>query len=152
MTHPKRLRRVRRDFFHPGLQAIVYGVVILLFLVLADQLSMHYGLKESQRIVDDICGAAIAGLFVYHYERGRARYLSERLKTIEMMNHHVRNALQVIVDSVYVHGHAQQFDEIQGAVKRIDWALREILTGEVTDEYEDPGHKNAKGAGGISAA
>ena len=152
MTHSRRLRRVHRDFFHPGLQAIVYGFVILLFLVTADQLSVRYGLKESQRVIDDICGAAIAGLFVYHYERGRARYLSERLKTIEMMNHHVRNALQVIVDSVYVHGHAQQLSEIQGAVKRIDWALREILTGEVTDRYDDPGQQASRPAGGAAAA
>jgi hypothetical protein len=61
------------------------------------------------------------------------------LKTIELMNHHVRNALQVIVDSAYLHGHAQQLDEIQMSVKRIDWALREILPGRVLDEYNDPG-------------
>jgi hypothetical protein len=54
------------------------------------------------------------------------------------MNHHVRNALQVIVDSVYVHGHAQQIEEIADSVKRINWALREILPGNVLDEYDAP--------------
>jgi hypothetical protein len=50
----------------------------------------------------------------------------------------VRNALQVIIDSAYLHGHAQQLDEIQKSVKRIDWALREILPGHTLDEYSDP--------------
>src|SRR5690348_10860925 len=75
-----------RGFFHPSLQALIYGCVILLFLLLADHLSMRYGLKESQRVVDDICGAVIGGLFVYHYECRRAKYLKEKLKTIELMN------------------------------------------------------------------
>ena len=127
-----------RGFFHPGLQALIYGCVILLFLLLADHLSMRYGLKESQRVVDDICGAVIGGLFVYHYECRRAKYLKEKLKTIELMNHHVRNALQVIVDSVYVHGQAQQIEEIQNSVNRINWALREILPGRILDAYDAP--------------
>src|SRR5262245_59167030 len=134
MSHSRR-SHLFQDFFHPGVQGLVYGLILLLFFVLADQLSIHYGLRESQRVVDDICGATVVGLFVYRYERGRARYLRERLKTIELMNHHVRNAMQVIIDSVYVHGHAQQLAEIQNSVKRIDWALREILPGRVLDEY-----------------
>lgn len=134
--------RKRRFFFNPAIQAIVYSLLVLVFLVLADQLSVHYGLKESQRVFDDVCGAIVAGLLVYRNECARSRYLNEKLKTIEMMNHHVRNALQVIVDSVYVHGHAQQLQDIQGSIKRIDWALREILPGRILDQYEDPGQEN----------
>jgi len=89
---------------------------------------------------------------VYRYERRRATYLSARLKTIEMMNHHVRNALQVIVDSVYVHGQDQQVEEIKDSVKRIDWALREILPGRVLDEYSDPVKQPKKQARSKSAA
>jgi hypothetical protein len=128
----------RKTFFHPGILAIAYGVVVLACLLLADELSLHYGLGEWQRGLDDFCGAIIAGLLVYRHEYTRSKYLTEKLKTIELMNHHVRNALQVIVDSVYLHGHAQQLAEIQNSVKRINWALREILPGRVLDEYEDP--------------
>jgi hypothetical protein len=124
---------------NPAVRAVMYGSLVLLFLVLTDQLSAYYGLAESQRIVDDSCGGIIAGLLIYRLEHNRAKYLTEKLKTIELMNHHVRNALQVIVDSAYLHGHAQQLDEIQMSVKRIDWALREILPGRVLDEYNDPG-------------
>jgi hypothetical protein len=134
-----------RNLLSPAVRAVMYGALVLLFLVLTDQLSAYYGLPESQRILDDSCGSIIAGLLIYRIERNRAKYLNEKLKTIELMNHHVRNALQVIVDSAYLHGHAQQLDVIQKSVKRIDWALREILPGRVLDEYNDPGssQKNA---------
>jgi hypothetical protein len=76
---------------------------------------------------------------MYRYERSRWKYLNERLKIIELMNHHVRNALQTIVSSAYAHGHDQELDEIRTAVKRIEWALREILPGRVLDNYDEPG-------------
>jgi hypothetical protein len=128
-----------KRLMNPAVRATMYGALVLLFLVITDQLSAYYGLAESQRILDDSCGGIIAGLLIYRLEHNRAKYLNEKLKTIELMNHHVRNALQVIVDSAYLHGHAQQLDEIQMSVKRIDWALREILPGRVLDEYNDPG-------------
>jgi hypothetical protein len=129
--------RVNR-LLNPAVRAAMYGALVLLFLVFTDQLSAYYGLAESQRILDDSCGGIIAGLLIYRIEYNRAKYLNEKLKTIELMNHHVRNALQVIVDSVYLHGHSEQLAEIQNSVKRIDWALREILPGHTLDEYNDP--------------
>lgn len=127
-----------REIFQPGFTAAIYGVLVLIFLLLADELSVRYGLGIWQRAFDDICGAVIAALLVYRYENTRSKHLSEKLKTIELMNHHVRNALQVIMDSVYIHGHAQQVEEIENSVKRISWALREILPGRVLDEYDPP--------------
>lgn len=139
-----------KSFFHPGLRAIGFGLLVLVFLVIADQLSIYYGLRESQRVLDDLSGAVIAGLLIYRHEYARSKNLSEKLKTIEMMNHHVRNALQVIVDSAYVHGHAEQLKEIQDSVSRIDWALREILPGRVLDQYDAPGKTQTRA--GRSAA
>jgi len=130
---------LRRSFFHPGLRALVYGLTVLVFLVVVDQLSIYYGLRASELVADDVCGALIVGLLVYRHETARAKYLSEKLKTIEMMNHHVRNALEVIVDSAYLHGHAKQLEQIRDSARRIDWALREILPGRVLDRYQEPG-------------
>jgi hypothetical protein len=144
--------RSPKSFSHPGIIAIAYGVIVLACLLLAEELSLHYGLGEWQRALDNVCGAIIAGLLVYRHEYSRSKYLTEKLKTIELMNHHVRNALQVIVDSVYLHGHAQQLTEIQNSVKRIDWALREILPGRILDKYEDPGTAEKNQPGGRSAA
>jgi len=128
----------RKFFFRPGLRALLYGLLVLAFLTIADQLSIYYGLRESWRVIDDLTEALVAGLLIYRYEYARSKYLNEKLKTIEMMNHHVRNALQVIVDSAYLHGHAEQVEQIQDSVKRIDWALREILPGRVLDQYDAP--------------
>jgi hypothetical protein len=139
MSDTSRAKRL----MNPALRAAMYGALVLLFLVLTDQLSAYYGLAESQRILDDSCGGIIAGLLIYRLEHNRATYLNEKLKTIELMNHHVRNALQVIIDSAYLHGHAQQLDDIQKSVKRIDWALREILPGHVLDKYNDPSSQKA---------
>ena len=52
---------------------------------------------------------------------------------IELMNHHVRNALQTIVSSAYAHRHARQLEGIRTSVKRIEWALREILPGRILE-------------------
>ena len=139
MNHNEWPRPGRNPWFPPSIAAVIFGSIVVIFLFFTDQLSVHYGLTGSQRLLDDFFGGIIAGLLVYRYERGRSEYLNERLKTIELMNHHVRNALQTIVSSVYAHGHDQQLDEIRASVKRIEWALREILPGRVLDDYAEPG-------------
>lgn len=126
----------------PGLHAMLYGALVFALLFIADAISVHYGLRGSQRIIDDLIGAAIAGLLIYRHERNRARLLREKLQTIELMNHHVRNALQPIVDSAYLQGHSQHIAVIRQSVKRIDWALREILPGHVVDDYDEPPEVN----------
>jgi len=76
---------------------------------------------------DDLVTAILVGWIVLVYERHRNRYVEARLRVIRDMNHHVRNALQVLS-----YGTMQQEDEytrtaMQESVTRIDWALREIL-------------------------
>jgi hypothetical protein len=140
-----RFQRSKRigSLLRPGLQAALYGVLVFVLLLIADEISVHYGLRESQRIIDDFIGAAIAGFLIYRHERHRSRVLREKLQTIELMNHHVRNALQPIVDSAYLHGHSQHIAVIRQSVKRIDWALREILPGHVMDDYDEPTDSNS---------
>lgn len=133
--------------FRPGLTAVILGVIAAAFLFLTDQLSAHYGFKESQRVLDDISAGVIVGLLIYGYERSRSKYLNERLKMIELMNHHVRNALNVIVASVYVYGHDAQLNEIRVSVNRIEWALREILPGRVLDDYSETAAERSPPAG-----
>jgi len=69
-------------------------------------------------------------LVVFFYERRRERELIRKLQVIELMNHHVRNALQPIMYVPYSQDQQQQLTAIQDAVRRIDWALREILPGD----------------------
>jgi hypothetical protein len=113
------------------------------------------GLHAEVTLVDEI----LLGIFIYSlvfviessHQRERER-MSEKLKTIQLMNHHVRNALQTIVSSAYAHGHAQQLDEIRTSVKRIEWALREILPGGALENLDEPEVLKEKPSSGHPAA
>ncbi|MGI9102038.1 MAG: hypothetical protein ACR2IF_06300 [Terriglobales bacterium] len=89
--------------------------------------------RESRNVaidISDALGGIVAGALVYRilqYERDRRRLLRERLQVIADMNHHVRNALQVISLSAFSFADQQQIAAVQESVKRIQWALREIL-------------------------
>jgi len=101
-----------------------------LVLVSVDQLSMIMGATTTQRIWDDLAGGFVVGLLLFFEERRRRRYLAQRLEVIALMNHHVRNALQVIK---YAHYSADELKIIEESVARIEWALREILPGKNLD-------------------
>ena len=80
--------------------------------------------------VDNILTGIAAGLVVLLYERWRQREVEKKLRTIRLMNHHVRNALQIIsAASDHLDGTVPP-STVQGAVRRIEWALREVLPGE----------------------
>src|SRR5581483_7531744 len=88
--------------------------------------------------IDEILLAVFTGALVFVIELSHRRdeeRTNEKLRTIELMNHHVRNALQSIIDSAYVHGN---LDEVRASVDRIAWALQEILPGRTLDHSEHP--------------
>ncbi|HSB74235.1 MAG TPA: hypothetical protein VLC12_01220 [Terriglobales bacterium] len=81
--------------------------------------------------VSDALAALLAGVLFYRIldaGRRRRKLILQRLETIDQMNHHIRNALQVISFTVHANQeHAQEVANIDRAVNRIQWALREIL-------------------------
>lgn len=118
--------------FRMAVIALLAGFAVFALLVIADQVSMHYGLEESQRVLDDLCGGLVAAFLVFRYERFRLRQLTQQLQTIAAMNHHVRNALQVVMYSASVPDE-EQLNRIRSAVQRIEWALQEVLPGYALD-------------------
>ena len=74
----------------------------------------------------------IAGWLFYEFlrnQRNKQEIIHQNVRTIAELNHHIRNALQVIR---YTGGSkttldASQLQLINEAVARIDWALREVL-------------------------
>ena len=110
-------------------KAILVFKLVSAFLVLADQLSIRFGLDGSQRIVDDLLGGLIAGLIFYFYERHRLRRLRQQLHIIDLMNHHARNALQPLMFITDEPESRVQMKLVEECVRRIDWALREVLPG-----------------------
>lgn len=67
-----------------------------------------------------------------NYERLRRELVRDRLSIIAEMNHHIRNALQVITYATASKTEAGSVELIRSSVERIEWALREVLPGHVT--------------------
>ena len=64
------------------------------------------------------------------YELRQRRTLIKKLEVIRLMNHHVRNSLQVISLAASIPQRKQTEEQLQRAVEQIEWALREVLPGE----------------------
>ncbi|HMF92042.1 MAG TPA: hypothetical protein VKL40_15465 [Candidatus Angelobacter sp.] len=80
--------------------------------------------------LDDVVVGVITGLVVFAYEQRQHREVLKKIAVIAAMNHHVRNALQSITYAPYAE-QARQIPLIQDSVQRIQWALSEILPGEM---------------------
>jgi hypothetical protein len=80
-------------------------------------------LLASSLLVGTVAGALVYVLSLR--DRQREAYVECRLRVIADMNHHIRNALQVI--TFYSRNGARQQVGIVEAVERIQWALREVL-------------------------
>lgn len=83
----------------------------------------------------------VAGYLFYTWalnERTRREQMRERLRTIAEMNHHTRNALQVITYAMATGKDDGSVEMIRDSVERIEWALREVLPGHVAAPAEAP--------------
>ena len=78
---------------------------------------------------DNVLMSIVAGSAMLVYERYRSRELKKKTETIRFINHHVRNALQVIYAASYSLNTEKDTTRVCDAVKRIEWALREVLPG-----------------------
>lgn len=125
--HPK-------SFWSKTAGAILLAVlcVFLIFLVssAADLLMLreHQTARLTIELSDGISSIVI-GVLSYQLVRvhqQRRERLRHRVEVIADMNHHVRNALQVI--SLTSHGKdKEEISTIRESVNRIQWALRELL-------------------------
>jgi hypothetical protein len=87
-------------------------------------------------------------------ERQRREFVQERLHTISEMNHHIRNALQVISFYCYREQDTETLNMLRKAVKRVEWALNEVLPGELAaDKFPDltQGHEETSKLGSHEA-
>lgn len=103
-----------------------------------DQLLVKEGVHRLDIIAlsNGLTGIA-AGLLYFQItriERERRARTQERLRTIADMNHHIRNALQVIAYANLTSDKEQSVELMRSSVERIEWALREVLPGHVSPE------------------
>lgn len=87
---------------------------------------------------DFLVGCVAAGL-VYVLallNEQKSRFITGRLKVIAEMNHHIRNALQVISFYSWAATNDKEVASIKEAVARITWALSEVLPQIPTSEAD----------------
>jgi hypothetical protein len=110
--------------------SFLLGLATFLLGVLLENLLDNAGIRGAIALADDLLIGIVAGLLVFVYELHRYNAILRHLRVIAEMNHHVRNALQPILYSPYMNEQAEQIRVIQQGTQRIEWALREVLTGD----------------------
>jgi hypothetical protein len=113
------------------------GVAMMVAVDFIDKWFVALGLHAETTRVDDILLGLVAAALVFLIQRQQERELRRQRQSaavIEQMNHHIRNALQVIVARASLdHEATPELRQIDDAVARIDWALREILPQSASD-------------------
>ena len=120
------------------LWSVLAGLGIF-FLGSFTDLWMHQ--HAARRLIEIMAEAFIGvlvGLLVLLYERRQRQNIIRKLKVIRLMNDHVRNSLQVISFATASPNREELTREIQAAVDRIEWALREVLPGQREDISDRP--------------
>lgn len=111
---------------------ILFAIVVFFFGMALDFFLVNQGRIRPLAAASILngCFSLVASFLLYkvlmHDRKERVRVI-ERLATIDEMNHHIRNALQII--SFNAHGESSETElaEIRQAVARIQWSLNEIL-------------------------
>lgn len=91
-------------------------------------------------VMDDALIGVGAGLLVLLYERRQRQNIIRKLEVIRLMNHHVRNSLQVISFAASIPQQEELGKNLRDAVERIEWALREVLPGQRENISDLPLH------------
>ncbi len=124
------------------LRALGTFFVITLMGILMDSLLLKEGLPRFDLLVlsNALVGgvAAVLVIVLALRQQQRAAFVSGRMRVIAEMNHHIRNALQVIQFSARGPGTEGEMQAMREAVQRITWALREVLPQMLNSEDELP--------------
>jgi len=123
--------------FKSWVSIIVVAAAVAVVGLLFDRLLLREGVPryDLMAISNSLTGI-VAGAFYWQgrrLDRQRRQFIRERLHTISEMNHHIRNALQVI--SFYSGKGADEktIAALDQAVNRIEWALSEVLPAELAN-------------------
>jgi signal transduction histidine kinase len=94
------------------------------FFLLRDREPARFTIELSDAISSGVIGLLSYKLF--RLQQQRREYVRRRLEIVADMNHHVRNALQVI--SLTTQGRDKdELGAIRESMDRIQWALKELL-------------------------
>lgn len=130
-------KRVQVDSFWTRRSGwLAFAVVVLVSLIdyLLDRFLLYAGVSRGYMTAlgSALVGIVAGGLFLYvtRHEKAHREAVRERVKTIAELNHHIRNALQVIKlcgTQAESSLDGRQLQLIKESADRIEWALREVL-------------------------
>jgi len=126
-----------------GCGIIVAAAVVLGQLLVNVYLGVHrlHGIGFVGPVVSfAVTAALVSSLQLSAHQRRRARMA--RARVVADCNHEIRNALQAMVGLQYP---KESVEQIQAAVRRIDWALRDLLP-HVQDDEAEPARGNSERA------
>jgi hypothetical protein len=118
-----------------GWFCLVVVAVVSLVGYWLDRLLVYDGLSRIYVMIvsNTLTGIVAGGLFLYvvRQEEARRDRIRERMRTVADLNHHIRNALQVIKlcgrQTTASSLDDRQLQLIKESADRIEWALREVL-------------------------
>lgn len=123
---------IHQRFRVTTLRSILVGIGVFLIGSVSDAWLLSQR-SWSLALLDDAVIAIVAGGLVFLYERRQTRNIIRKLNVIRLMNHHVRNSLQVISFAASDPKREELATELRVAMERIEWALREVLPGQRED-------------------
>ncbi len=132
-------RRSEEDFhFKSWASVIVVASVVSAVGLLFDRLLIREGVPRYDLMaISNALTGIVAGAFFWQakrLEQERRQFIRERLHAISEMNHHIRNALQVIALYSGKQSDDQAVAAVGQAVNRIEWALSEVLPAQLLSE------------------
>jgi hypothetical protein len=126
------------------LRVLALGVALAVFVsgLGIDYLLMQHGVSPLVALeISNGVAAIMAALLVLNVVKSanrRVHGVHARLRLVAEMNHHVRNALEVIQFSAHSTRDAEAIRRIGEGVKRIEWALNAILGSVEEDTGAEP--------------
>ena len=126
------------------LRSILAGFGIFFLGSLSDLWLHQHAERLFVAIMSNVLIGVGVGILVLLYEQRQRRNMIKKLEVIRMMNHHVRNSLQVISIAASVPQQEELGNNLRDAVERIEWALREVLPGQREDIGNLPLHPYPK--------
>jgi hypothetical protein len=124
------MKRIRLSTRSVRVYAYVFGMLVFAIGILLDTALIDFGTPNPMMLVfDDLLTGVAAGVavwFALRTEVKRRMQEDHRLRVLDEMNHHVRNALQVMVLTSYSIG-GEKGDQLFRAANRIQWSLTEVL-------------------------
>jgi 4-amino-4-deoxy-L-arabinose transferase-like glycosyltransferase len=113
-----------------GLFVLAFAALVVAIGILLDALLIDLGAPRMLMLLfDDLLTGVAAGAALWLALRSEVRRRQQenyRLLVLDEMNHHVRNALQVMTLCSYSIG-GEKGEELSKAVQRIQWSLTEVL-------------------------